>query len=167
MTGSAYAVNLAVRPQFTGTGIGIDGYVVQRDGCSLCLCQVPFVGPDGVGTSSRGFPHACINNHDLIYNPVTIPVIVAEIYLIVNSATSSNDHLARMNIEVIWTGVLTIVTIFFPNINRSYHVKCEVEQSTALVEEVVMDTASESIWGGKPFFVGKALIEREVICLSE
>ena len=153
--------------QLVGTGVGVDDHVIKHDGGSLGFREVPLMGPDGAGAATAILAQTGINHHYLIHYAIAVPVVVGKIHFIVNGLTGLNEHLARMEVEIQGTAVLTVVGVGLGHRDRTHHVEGEVEEVTTLVQEVIVDAAMKSVAAGEALLVGNAVIELLVVTAPE
>ena len=100
MTYRAQSVYLAAAIQLGTAGIGVDVHSVDVE-VGVGLAQLPLVGPYGVLSSTICLALAGIDDLDLVNTSVAVPVVVAEIHLVVNKLAGLHHHL-------LWIHVITL-----------------------------------------------------------
>ena len=148
MAEGADAVDATAGFQLVGAGIDIDLYTVEFERPAGSFFQTPHVRPDVVGTAAVGLALAGIDYEDLVHLAVAVPVVVGEVDILVGGDAHLLHHLIRV-LVVIFAVVLAVVLVVVHQRVRPHDVEDQVEQSAALVSEVVSHAADESFSAGE------------------
>ena len=113
---------------------------------------------------SLRFSVSCIQDKDLIYIAIFIPIVIR----VINQRISLGDcfayHFGRMHIAPAYLiGIHTIISIFFIYGNRSNHIKGEIELAIALRIKVIVHRTTHTKMGIS-YLIKEILIFRERIC---
>ena len=113
------------------------------------------MGPDGGLTTAVGLALTGIDHHDLFHIAVAIPIVIGKVHLFVHLLTGLHDHLVGVRIIVVWRHVLSVILIVVTHQYRTYHIERQLQQSVALVVEIITHTTlkptlTEALLVGNP-----------------
>ena len=148
MTESADSVGYGtlVAIQLTAAGILTHLHPIQ--------IKVPYIvgmRPHTVFTTASGLTMACIHYKHLFHGAVLVPVVSREIHIGIHHATCFFHHIFGTLVVAVYV-VCAIVGAIVAHGHGSHHVKGEIEESVALVQEVAV-RAGVYIVLGSPFAI--------------
>ena len=121
--------------------------------------------PDGISITASRLTLTSIDDINLLNLAIAVPVVLTEVYLLLDSIASINNHLRCIRI-ILTTCVLTIIFIRMLELYGSDDIESEVELTVALVEEIIMYTSNSTVIIRISLLVKHILIERLDIILT-
>ena len=154
--------------EFVATGIGVDGDVVEGERATVVgRRERPFVRPDGARESARSLTVAGVDDVNLIYLAVLIPVVETEVDRILNGPTGLGGHLSRASIVI---AVLALGPVIGHVVGQAHwpdHVERQVESLIALRFEVIVYAPPGSVLMRKSLLIGHAEEKSFVVASGE
>ena len=164
MAGCTYAIHHRTRgaPEFTRTGIGVNGHTIEGQG-TWTIAQLTgssrefiLMRPDSVRRCSSMLAITSIYHKHLIHISIIIPVIPAEIDGRYSQPDSLGHHLSGVKV-ITYRIVLSIIRIGLAQRHGPQDIKVEGELSIALTQEIVSDRTTAVVLG-IPWCIEKCLI---------
>ena len=144
--------------QLIGASIYVNCGAVLAKSCRLG--ELRLVRPDGIGATASGLSLAGIDDINLFYLTVAVPVVLAEVYSIRGCLTTScRNHTLGVGIIALTIMVLILsVRSYRTKCVRTYYVEGDIELAKTLSREVVADRSLEAALA-KILLIGNTIIE--------
>ena len=143
---------------FIATSVCIYRLSVECQCVKSCIGKGILVWPDGTWLTTCCLTLTGIDDINLLYFAIIIPVVLTEVYLPLNSIAGINNHLWCIRIIHISCS-LTIKLMRMLELYGSYDIESEVELTITLVEEIVVNTTDSTVIIGISHLVEHVLIE--------
>ena len=118
--------------------------------------ELPLMRPDSVFISAISLSTSCIEEVNLVYFAITVPVIFCKVNIVVGKQESLRYHRSRAHVVAI-SIIFAVVGIVIGKCYRTYNVEVQVENTLTLRQEVVANTAAK-LSVAESYFVYYALI---------
>ena len=151
--------------QFATATVGVDAGIVEREALS-CSTELPFVGPYSFNSATIGLASTSVEDEHLVYFAISIPVVLGEVYLVLQLVAGLHHHLLGMHVVALRV-VGAVVALVMVQLDGAIYIEGEVEQASALRQEVVVYASLESVGIGESHFVGDAVVEVEGMAFVE
>ena len=154
--------------QLRTAGIAIDIKILTNSNRTstvtiiISRSEVVCMRPDSIGIATIGCAFTCINDIDLIYIAIAIPVVLFPVrYLLFSKIHCFANHLASIHIIAL-TVIFTIIANIFANTDRTNNIEVKLKLSTTLSLEIVCHGALE-VSLRESFLIGYTIEERIVM----